>query len=177
MKFTSNLLGQVSRAIGLTRVGGFETTLNIPPQLNPVIVAREPLSAGNTASVPTLVQRTSVGGTTAVTQANAGGTSIEVCRLAAGVWEIHWHAMYTANFISVASNFGGALILTQTSGAQQYFLCAYLPAGQAAQQVSSDSGIVTVSSAVDLSIVITVGANGVGQTHSLIGNVICHKLL
>jgi len=172
MNILSGILGQVARALGGVSAP-YETNINIPAQLLPIISLRN-VFTGTAVAGPT---NSTSGAKKLTTVANGGGVADVFIILNPGLWEIWFACHYTANYIDVGATPNAGLVLTNANGTRLVNLTAFIATGAAAQSSVSQFGKIVVNVADEIyNIQNTVAANGAGQTHSLMSTVLAQKL-
>jgi hypothetical protein len=121
------------------------------------------------------INNNSMASSNQLTQANQGGSSVIVFTGLPGLWEIVWQCFYTSNFVSTVTN--SIFNIQMGAGAIVIPIAIYMPAGATQQQVNSDSGVFTIALQAQWNLVINVGGNAVGQTHTLSAAAIANKLI
>ena len=170
MRITSNLLGEIGRAIRRAVSGVHETDLVIPPVVQPTISGR---NVAQLAGVATVVNETSfiINGNTTVTNNVSAGTTIG--QFNAGLWEIDLCVTYASNYSTFQAS-GGFISFVQGGLSIPIISMFCGPAG-GGQQTMQFKFTVNVDTSTNLQI--TLNANGVGQTHSMAVGMIAHRLL
>lgn len=172
MKITSNLLGTLGAAIKRSVVEPHETDLTIPPIVAPEIEIPEVLRAFGTSSVfgPTTLLN-SVGGSIT----NGVATSSNIFALEPGLWRLQINICYGSNYSSNSTQ--GCRVQLLQAGGTIFSNLANLFCTPTA------GGVLTVFlnevMALDqfTQCQVTLGTNGVGQTHEFTVSALASKLL
>lgn len=172
MRITSNILGELGAAIKRAIVGPHETEIDVVPSITPVGILRGVLRNFNGSSVSGL---NTFLNTSSANVTNGAAATTQIATLDPGMWELDIVCCYSSNY-PTNPTIGGVLTFTQNAGVLSSNLMNLFCVAAAGGNIV---GQAHVTLEVDQSTVIqvTVGNNGVGQSHSLSCSVLASKLL
>lgn len=166
MNITTNLLGELARANRVAGPTAFDSTVEVPGQVLPIISLRGVL---NIYLASTVTQNSSFMVQDEQFVTNASGFTTPVSTLGAGIWELNIHLFYTSNY----SNSGNGGYRIDLATATLIKVSSLPTAG----------GMVSVSRKLILELDVstqltsTIGTNGVGNSHQGYAQIYAAKLL
>ena len=133
MKFTSNVLFELARVIGLTVPGPVDNNIDIPAQLQPTIELQSPLDSPNLNGTG-IVNLQSVH-TSSFISFTAGATQDNLLMtLGHGLWRFNIMGALTTNYIATVGQFDANIRLTYNGGT--VYLLGMNAAGASASAVA-----------------------------------------
>ena len=175
MKISTNILGDIGRALRLTSPSPQENQLELPPSL---LLELEPCAAidtgfGASGGSSSAVMNSSWSGSTLGGTANSGPTTFLGSFCLQGLWRIYWSAQYYCNFQSLAglTTFG----FQNAAATKSVALCSFM-SGVANTNVTV-AGSCLLSFSENFQPALVVGPSGVGQVTDLAVSWVCMRVV
>jgi hypothetical protein len=169
MILTSNILGELGSSVKRAITGPHETSITVPPVVQPTILLRNALRLPNQSS-PTLNTTGLLQAT--VTQTNGAFLTNNLGTLNEGLWELLIMFHYSANYSSVVAQ-GGQLSILKDNITMVLFQANTIPT-LGGSVTFTESVLLTLDTPAFFSILVS--TNGVGQTHSVASSILASKL-
>jgi len=171
MEITSNLLGDLANAAKRSSPNTFETLLQVPPIIHPVLILRDDCYSLQIAA--TVVIEKSFMFSEDRQVANSGTQNQNIFILSPGVWELNLDLNYTSNYASIG---GLGYRVDLALGTQQTSILNAQCSPTAGGVVSHTRSFV-IQITQNATISSTLFVNGAGQNHQASLSCVVNRLL